>query len=81
MVLRNTLYSLWLHYITQAISKIDKNVLDVLRKKKQFETTDNFDQDAIIHIEPSDSKNISLVSIQQLPNSKPTDTIKYIFIK
>ncbi len=75
MVMRNTLYSLWLHYITQAISKVDQNVLDVLKKKKQFETTEHYG-DAMLYIESNDSKNISQVEIQQLPNTKPADVIK-----
>jgi hypothetical protein len=75
MVMRNTLYALWLHYITQAISKVDQNVLDVLKKKKQYEPDDNFG-DALLYIEPSDSKNISQVEIQHMPNARPADTVK-----
>lgn len=76
IVMRNTLYSVWLHYITQAISKIDQHVLNVLKQKKQYESDDIIKTDAVLQIEPSDSKNISMVEIQHLPNTKVAESLK-----
>ena len=64
--MRNSLYTIWLTYITSAIREIDKKVLNVLRKKKEYEYTDDR-QDALLYIEENNSKNVSLADVRVLP--------------
>ncbi len=64
--MRNSLYTIWLTYITSAIREIDKKVLNVLKKKKDYEYTD-YKQDALLYIEENSSKNVSLADVRVLP--------------
>jgi hypothetical protein len=63
--MRNSLYAIWLTYITAAIREIDKKVLTVLKSKKGYDVDTN---DVPLYIEENNSKNVSQASVRILPN-------------
>jgi hypothetical protein len=76
--MRNSLYTIWLTYITSAIKTIDKKVLGVLRiNKKHYQYYQN--ADAPLYIEENDSKNISRADIRILPNDNNQYTKYYYY--
>jgi hypothetical protein len=64
--MRNSLYTIWLTYITSAIRDIDKKVLNVLKTKKDYDVDTKY-EDALIYIEENNSKNVSLADVRVLP--------------
>ncbi len=75
--MRNSLYTIWLTYITSAIREIDKKVLNVLRNKKEYEN--DVRQDIPLYIEENDSKNASHADVRKLP-SENNQIMGYSFI-
>jgi hypothetical protein len=73
--MRNSLYTIWLTYITSAIREIDKRVLNVLRSKNQ---NLQIRQDIPLYIEETDSKKASHADVRILPSN---DIMEYEFLK
>lgn len=66
--MRNSLYTIWLTYITSAIREIDKKVLNVIRKKRDYDPVET-KMDAMLYIEENESKNISQCDVRVLPQT------------
>jgi hypothetical protein len=66
VVMRNSLYTVWLSYITSAIRDVDKKVLNVIKKKNDYSRVD-VNNDVMLYIEEDNSKNVSQCSVRHLP--------------
>ena len=76
MLLRNTLYTIWLSYTTRAIRQVDDRVLETMKKIKEDNNNNNpvYIEEDVISANNMDANENTLLDINRLP----VDDKKYI---